>query len=116
MLKSTSRRAFLFLPVLGGAGAAYARFVESDWLEFTRRECRIPNLARPIELVHLSDLHASDVVPNSLIERAIDIAISANPDLICITGDFVTDSTGFDPGCYTAVLRRLAMKAISMAR
>jgi uncharacterized protein len=115
MVKSISRRAFLIYPVLGGATAAYARFIEPGLLEFTRRECAIPNLAKPVELAHISDLHASDVVPKSLIERAIDMAIDANPDLICITGDFVTASTGFESAWYTTLLGRLARKAPTFA-
>src|SRR5712692_8275414 len=111
MIKRTSRRRFLVLPMLGASGVAYARLVEPAWLELTQRECTIPNLVRPVALVHLSDFHASNVVPKSHIERAIDMAVDASPDLICITGDFVTDTTGFDAGWYTAVLRRLVLKA-----
>ena len=115
MTKSISRRRFLVLPMLGASGLAYARLVEPTWLEFTQRECAIPNLVRPITLIHLSDFHASNVVPKSHIERAIEMAVGASPDLICITGDFVTDTTGFDAGWYTAVLRRLALIAPTFA-
>src|SRR5262249_19925526 len=115
MRKSISRRRFLFLPVLGASGVAYARLVEPTWLELTQRECAIPTLVRPITLIHLSDFHASNVVPKSHIERAIEMAVGASPDLICITGDFVTDTKGFDAGWYTAVLRRLVLKAPTFA-
>jgi len=115
MKKSLSRRRLLALPILGVSGAAYARVVEPAWLEFTRRECRIPNLVRPVALVHISDFHASDAVPKSHIERAIDMAAESRPDFICITGDFVTNTTGFDAGWYTAVLRRLVLKAPTFA-
>jgi predicted MPP superfamily phosphohydrolase len=106
-MPSFSRRGFLLLPVLGASSAAYAKTVEPGWLEFTQRECFIQNLAQPIDLVHLSDLHASEVVPNSLIERAVETAIEVRPDFVCITGDFVTGRTGFDPIWYSAVLQRL---------
>ena len=114
-MQSTSRRNFLFLPFFGASGAAYARFVEPTWLRLSRVECRIPRLTRPVELVHLSDLHASDKVPKSLIERAVDLAASASPDVICITGDFITTSTGFDASWYAAVLRRLVDRAPTFA-
>src|SRR5258707_14242711 len=96
MIQSISRRKFLVLPILGASGAAYARLVEPTWLELTYRECAIPNLVRPVTLIHLSDFHASDAVPKSHIERAIDMAAGATPDLICITADFGTNTTGFD--------------------
>ncbi|MCU1257564.1 MAG: metallophosphoesterase, partial [Bryobacterales bacterium] len=97
------------------SGAAYARLVEPGWLELTERACHFPNLARPVALLHLSDFHASKDVPRSLIERAIQMAIDARPDVICITGDFVSDRSGFDPDWYTAVLRRLSTKAPTFA-
>jgi predicted MPP superfamily phosphohydrolase len=115
MRKRTSRRVFLTLPILGASTAAYARFVEPAWLQFTRCECPIPNLRQSIELIHLSDFHASAAVPKSLIERAIEMAIESKPDLICLTGDFVTSAAGFDAGWYTTVLRRLALKAPTFA-
>jgi predicted MPP superfamily phosphohydrolase len=115
MKQSISRRRFLVLSALGASGAAYARLVEPTWLELTHRECAIPNLVQPVALIHLSDFHASNAVPKSHIERAIDMAVAASPDLICITGDFVTDTTGFDAGWYAAVLGRLVRKAPTFA-
>jgi predicted MPP superfamily phosphohydrolase len=115
MIQRPSRRRFLLLPLLGASGVAYAHLVEPAWLELTQRQCAIPNLAEPLELIHLSDFHACKDVPKSIIERAIDMATGANPDLICITGDFVTNTSGFDASWYTAVLRRLAAKAPSYA-
>jgi len=115
MIKSMSRRALLGLPVLGAATAAYARLVEPSWLELTRSECPIPNLRQSIELVQLSDFHASIDVSKSQIERAIEMAIESNPDLICVTGDFVTTAHGFDPDWYPTVLKRLTRKAPTFA-
>ncbi len=81
----------------------------------TERSCAIPKLTKPVELVHLSDFHASVVVSPSLIERAIDMAIDLKPHLFCVTGDFVTCTNGFDPKWYTSVLARLAAKAPTFA-
>jgi len=115
MTKSISRRAFIALPILGASTAAYARLVEPTWLQLTQTECPLPNIRQPIELIHLTDFHASVEVSNSHIERAIELAIESNPDLICITGDFVTNTEGFDAGWYRTVLRRLARKAPTFA-
>jgi predicted MPP superfamily phosphohydrolase len=106
-----TRRAFASLPLLAVPPAAWAAVVEPGWLEFTERECRLPNLVREVNVVHLSDLHASRDVPNSLIEHAVDLAIQASPDMICVTGDFVTVATGFDRRWLVATLSRLAKYA-----
>ncbi len=103
-----TRRAFATLPILGIPTAAWAYVVEPGWLEFTEHTCPVPHLERPVDVLHLSDLHASHDVPTSLIERAIDMAVEAKPDLICITGDFVTVATGFDCRWYVSVLSKLA--------
>jgi len=115
MMESSSRRKFLAAPLLGFTTSAYARYVEPTWIERTDRECVLSNLTRPVALVHLSDFHASEVVPMSHIERAIDMAIDASPDLICMTGDFITHRSGFDPAWYTKTLSRLARKAPTFA-
>jgi predicted MPP superfamily phosphohydrolase len=115
MVKSISRRSFLTMAALAAPNAAYARLVEPGWLELTQRECCIPDLARPVNLVHLSDFHASHDVPQQLIERAIEMALQTRPDVICVTGDFVTDATGFDAKWYAKTLRRLAAAAPSFA-
>jgi predicted MPP superfamily phosphohydrolase len=93
------RRGFLAIALgLPTAGAVYARFVEPQWLKFHQSECKLFSNPRPepVCLLHLSDLHASSVVPNSLIERAIDLGLAAKPDLICLTGDYVTHGHDFD--------------------
>jgi hypothetical protein len=114
-MKSTSRRGFLLVPFLAAPTALYARLVEPTWLEWTQRKCTIPALTDPLKLAHLSDLHASHDVPMSLIENAIQMAIDSNPDVICVTGDFVTNSTGFDSHEYAAILSRLSRKAPTFA-
>ena len=58
-------------------------------------------------LLQLTDLHYSRAVSISMIEAAIDQGGAAQPDLICLTGDFITDRYAFDPVAYTKTLRRL---------
>lgn len=115
MSKSISRRQLLAMAAVGSCGTAYARFVEPKWLEFSQRECRLPKLTHPVSLAHLSDFHASKVVPQSLIEHAVDLAIASKPDIICLTGDYVTGSTGFDTRWYKAVLSKLPRQAPTFA-
>ena len=103
-----SRRKFL----LGAAGAftaggLYARFAESQRLRVSRHEVRLGAKNPAIRIVQLSDLHASSVVPLEFIAEAVTLALAQKPDLIALTGDFVTDSqTG--PHGYAEILARLS--------
>lgn len=100
-------------PTLGGAFL----WRHSTTIQLSRRECRLAGLRppRPIRLLHLSDLHASPVVPDILIEQAIDQAVALKPDLFCLTGDYVTARAEFDFGWYQSQLRRLSAIAPSFA-
>jgi uncharacterized protein len=73
------------------------------------------NLTRGVRILHLSDFHASPVVPFSLIENAVDLGLEAKPEVICLTGDFVTDTTPFDEAAYARILRRLSGAAPTFA-
>lgn len=91
----------------------YAFGVEPNWLErtFTRVKMPCKRLASGARILQLSDFHASPPVPFSLLESSVELGLDAKPDVICLTGDFVTDATPFDEARYTRVLRRLASAA-----
>ena len=94
----TTRRRFLLGTAGGGmaamgAGYAYMRLWESGWLEVNRREVKFDppcRLESPIKILHLSDLHASKVVSLAYLRRAFKMGLDLKPDLICVTGDFIT--------------------------
>ncbi|PAW83501.1 MAG: hypothetical protein B9S29_05565 [Opitutia bacterium Tous-C2FEB] len=114
-----TRRAFLGLLAVGGAGlasATYARYLEPDWLdvaEVTLDPLRFP-APRGLRILHLSDLHFGPHVPLALIERAVTLGLAQRPDLIALTGDFVTGRLR-ETAAYAAVLRRLAAVAPTFA-
>jgi predicted MPP superfamily phosphohydrolase len=113
-----NRRAFLVSAVGVMAGVpAYARFVEPEWLKFHQVDCKLfaSQQSEPVRLLHLSDLHASPPVPNRLIERAIEIGLAAKPDLVCITGDFVTRNREFDATWLEHQLRRVSSASPAFA-
>lgn len=91
----------------------YAFGVEPNWFERTATQVKLPckRLTSPVRILHLSDLHASLYVPFSLIESAVELGLGAKPDVICLTGDFVTDATPFDQTAYSRILRRLSSAA-----
>ena len=98
---------------MAGCAPAYAFGVEPNWLERTFHRVKLPckNLTSGVRILHLSDFHVSPVVPFSLIENSVELGLEAKPDLICLTGDFVTDATPFDEAEYARILRRLSSAA-----
>ncbi|MEN6372090.1 MAG: metallophosphoesterase [Armatimonadota bacterium] len=43
-----------------------------------------------LRVVQMSDLHLGSTTPNDIISKAVDMANSARPDIVALTGDFVT--------------------------
>ncbi len=83
--------------LIGAAGSAlYATNIETRWLEVSRTVIRLPKLTAPVRILHLSDLHSSPEVPNGLLWNAARAAIAAKPDLICLTGDYVSNFVQHD--------------------
>jgi len=112
-----SRRRFLITGTTLGAGTAgYGWFLESEWLEVGRTSISLApgKFQRSFTLLHLSDLHASRYVRIEYLETALDLAHSLRPDLICLTGDFLTGKF-FQMKRYAAVLSRLAASAPAYA-
>jgi predicted MPP superfamily phosphohydrolase len=112
---STRRSLILSLPLLGFTTAAYAVGIEPNWFETVVQPVRIPGLKQPLRILHLSDIHASSVFPLQSVEAAIALALETKPDLICLTGDFVTAMEPLDRDRYAAALRRLSAAAPTFA-
>jgi hypothetical protein len=108
MTKKQSRRTFLGnllragagLGALSAMGAGYTFYGEPGWLAVERVSVPIRNLPQALEgitIAQLSDLHASSVVRIEHITQAIEVANRQRPDLIVLTGDYVTDELAFIP-------------------
>ena len=83
------------------------RFWEPGWLEVGRHDVPIGKDRPSVNILQLSDFHASSVVSLKQIAESVDLGLSLKPDLICLTGDFITSKyDAFDE--YAAVLKRLA--------
>jgi predicted MPP superfamily phosphohydrolase len=118
--KLLTRRSFLgafgLATVSGIGGAGYARCIEPQWLGVGRQEVRLGQAAgrAPLKILHLSDLHASGVVSLDFIQQAVALGLSLKPDLICLTGDFITHK--FERFAeYARVLAPLAQAAPTFA-
>jgi predicted MPP superfamily phosphohydrolase len=109
-----NRRQFLIgLGTLTAAAAA--PFALNQAIELTRRRYALwGDGGSALKLAQLSDLHFSRAVSLSHIESAIDLVVRERPDVICLTGDFITDRAP-DPEGYARVLRGLSATAPTFA-
>ena len=72
------------------AAAFYAWLVEPYWLEVTRHSAVLPG--HTLRIVHLSDLHTRGLGRRE--ERMVQLVERERPDLIVMTGDFLTGRGG----------------------
>jgi predicted MPP superfamily phosphohydrolase len=93
--KLLTRRRFLGgLTLAGLGGAAYVHWGEPHWLAVGRHEVAVSKTPKksPLRILQMSDFHSSSFVSLGHIAHAVRLALSLQPDLICLTGDFVTAS------------------------
>lgn len=109
----TRRKLLSLIPAAASCAPVYAFGVEPTWLERTYHRVKLPckSLAIGVRILQLSDFHASSAVPFSLIEASVEMGLQVKPDVICLTGDFVTDAAPFDQTEYQRILRRLSSAA-----
>lgn len=98
---------FHILLVILFAGLAMAAFVywETCWVEVNRY--RVPvgpgKLDKPVNIVHITDIHISPWYPPSQFQKAAEVINGLNPDYVVITGDIVTHFREYIPGAARAL-------------
>jgi predicted MPP superfamily phosphohydrolase len=114
-----TRRAFISFGVTAGTGAAvcaYARHIEPDNFEVNR--VSLPReffpAAAGLRILHLTDLHYGRDVPLEMIARAVELGLAQKPDLIALTGDFISGKLR-NTEAYAKVLSPLAEAAPTFA-
>lgn len=94
--QSFSRRRFLVGGLCGAAGlAVYSGEVERHWIEVTQRDFFLSGLSAAfngMRIVQLSDIHLDHFTEPSFLRRVIERVNALKPDLVLLTGDFVTAS------------------------
>jgi predicted MPP superfamily phosphohydrolase len=153
---------FLFLSIVGGAGAAGYRFGDTAWafiplalaaaiglywawnirlvrtlrgsppsqisgqpfsllrpltttqLAVFHYQVRVSGWQGRLRIAHLSDLHVSEKLPMAFYQQAIEHANASKPDLVFITGDFISEleSLPLVPQLLTQIESRLGGYAI----
>ena len=107
-----SRRKFLG-GALGSAGALFfsSRCIDPFWPEFNIKRVALPyRLKNPIRILHVSDIHAFDAMPFWYFENVFHLALRDRPDLICLTGDFISRNLP-DPRMFARILQPFSTAA-----
>lgn len=89
------RRVYAALKTLS-VGIPYAALVEPALLQTTQVEITIPDLPPAMDgyrIVHLTDLHYNISAGKSFVRRVVQRSNALDPDLIALTGDFITHKT-----------------------
>lgn len=95
-----SRRQFLSRSLaLLGATATGRITNEANFLEVTLHRVPLRGLSQPLRVVQLSDLHRSWCVSEHFIRRIVAQTNALSPDLVLLTGDFVTRTAAYAPSC-----------------
>ena len=103
---------------LGAGTVGYGMKIESKWLDVEEKHVPLPSYvkpARPIRIAHLSDLHACEWAPTAYLHHAAELALAANPDLICLTGDYLTCGEFTNDGGLIYVLQTLTDRVPTFA-
>ena len=84
--------------MLSGYGAAYAA------KSYDVQELTLP-FGRSLRVVQLTDIHAGIYMNREEMRRYADQVIALQPDLFVLTGDFISNSMSFLPGCVEEMAR-----------
>ncbi len=91
-----------------GAGLLYAYTVEPYRISVERVTLTLPRLAPPFDgyrIVQISDVHLDGWMTPERLERVVDLVNQQEPDLVAITGDFVSVSDSYLSGLSKPLLR-----------
>lgn len=95
-----SRRQAIFTAACVFGTAAFVETnTQASKLETTHHTVSLANLDRPLRVVQITDLHRSRFVLESFINRVVVAANALRPDLILLTGDFVTGTSEYAESC-----------------
>lgn len=78
---------------------------ETNTLTVTRHTLRLPGLKSPCRLAQVSDLHRSWCVSEGFITNVVTATNALKPDLVALTGDFVTRHSDYIGSCVMELKR-----------
>ncbi len=84
--------------ILSGYGASY-----ESWAAEVK-EISLP-FGCPLRVVQVSDIHSGIYMTRARLHGYMDQVIALKPDIFVLTGDFISNSMSFLPGCLEEVIR-----------
>jgi uncharacterized protein len=99
----------------GLAGVARAAFAEPYQLAVERHAVALKRLPRELDglrVVHLSDIHHSPFTGREQVERAVEVANSLQPDIIALTGDYISHEREYIQPCAEMLGRLRARRGV----
>ena len=94
---------------------ARAAFAEPYQLAVERHDIRLARLPRELDglkVVHLSDIHHSPFTGRGQVERAVEVANSLQPDLVALTGDYISHEREYIQPCAEILGRLRARRGV----
>lgn len=92
IIKRSLTTALVIVLVLLG-GAFYANKIEPNWFDVVSVRVTLPHLAQEFQnyrIVQISDLHVDDWMTQQKLNKIVTLINQQKPDLVALTGDFVT--------------------------
>jgi len=68
-------------------------------LDITHHRVSVPYLDRPLRAVQITDLHRSQFVSEAFVGRVVAETNALSPDIVLLTGDFVTRTSDYAESC-----------------
>ncbi len=95
------------LAVAGGGTGLYARFVEPSWLDVVHVPLALPRLDAAFtgyRIVQISDIHMDNWMTPARLTEIVHTVNAQQPDLVAVTGDYVTyDAAAYAPDLTTTL-------------
>lgn len=88
--------------LMGGSSGLYSALVEPQWLAVEQVEVRLKRLPPGLDgltIAQLSDLHRGPYIDDDQIQSAVQIVNQLNPDMVVLTGDYVSRSARYADPC-----------------
>lgn len=92
-----------FLKTLS-VGVGYAAFIEPLWVEITQLDIPVPGLPSALDgyrIAHLTDIHYNFTAGRVFLESIVEWTNSLDPDVVCLTGDFIGHKPGNLHRCFS---------------
>jgi len=94
-----TRRNFIRIGFLGLLSLIGVKgFINSRNLKLVKQKIglkRLPNALDGLKVGQITDIHAGPLVPQEIIREGVDMIMTNQPDLIVLTGDFLSSVTKF---------------------